>query len=171
MTSLRGYAECHGYYTSYEYCISGNSWCLIIFGNIHPLNALVLSTVYSRYIAVVGVQAMIPQYKWERDIHDDVIKWKHFPCYWPFVRGIHRSPVNSPHKGQWRGALMFTFICAWINGWVNNREADHLRPYRTHYDVIVMLVGRLSWSKIRLHFPACCEWYWGFWVVGGKFST
>ena len=28
--------------------------------------------------------------------HDDVIKWKHFPCYWPFVRGIHRSPVNSP---------------------------------------------------------------------------
>ena len=32
--------------------------------------------------------------------HDDVIKWKHFPCYWPFVQGIHRSPVNSPHKGQ-----------------------------------------------------------------------
>ena len=34
---------------------------------------------------------------------------KHFPRYWPFVRGIHRSPVNSPHKGQWRGALMFFF--------------------------------------------------------------
>ena len=30
--------------------------------------------------------------------HDDVIKWKHFPRYWPFVRGIHRWPVNSPHK-------------------------------------------------------------------------
>ena len=41
--------------------------------------------------------------------HDDVIKWKHFPRYWPFVWGIHRSPVNSPHKGQWRGALMFFF--------------------------------------------------------------
>ena len=41
-------------------------------------------------------------------IHDDAIKWKHFPRYWPFVRGIHRSPVNSPHKGQWRGALMFS---------------------------------------------------------------
>ena len=41
--------------------------------------------------------------------HDDVIIWKHFPRYWPFVRGIHRSPVNSPHKGQWRGALMFFF--------------------------------------------------------------
>ena len=44
--------------------------------------------------------------------HDDVIKWKHFPHYWPFVRGIHRSPVNSQHKGQWRGALMFSLICA-----------------------------------------------------------
>ena len=36
--------------------------------------------------------------------YDDVIKWKHFPRYWPFLRGIHRSPVNSPHKEQWRGA-------------------------------------------------------------------
>ena len=40
-------------------------------------------------------------------IHDDVIKWKHFPRYWPFVRGIHRSPVNSQHKGQWRGLWYF----------------------------------------------------------------
>ena len=70
--------------------------------------------------------------------HDDVIKWKHFPRYWPFVREIHRSPVNSPHKGQWRGALMFSLICAWINGWVNNREAGDLRRYRAHYDVSVM---------------------------------
>ena len=41
--------------------------------------------------------------------HDDFIKWKHFPCYWPFVRGIHRSPANSLHKGQWCRALMFFF--------------------------------------------------------------
>ena len=47
-------------------------------------------------------------------------------------------PVNSPHKGQWRGALMFSLICVWINGWVNNREAGDLRRYRVHYDVIVM---------------------------------
>ena len=70
--------------------------------------------------------------------HDDVIKWKHFPRYWPFERGIHRSPVNSPHKGQWRGALMFSFIFDWINGWVNNREAGDLRRHRAHYDSIVM---------------------------------
>ena len=53
-----------------------------------------------------------------RVFHDDVIIWKHFPRYW---RGIHRSPVNSPHEGQLRGALMLTLICARINGWVNNR--------------------------------------------------
>ena len=70
--------------------------------------------------------------------HDDVIKWKHFPRYWPFVQGIHRTPVNSPHKGQWRGALMFSLIRARINGWVNNREAGDLRRHRPHYDVIVM---------------------------------
>ena len=63
---------------------------------------------------------------------------KHFARYWIFVRGIHRSPVNSPHKCQRRGALMFSLICAWMNGWVNNREAGDLRRHRTHYDVTVM---------------------------------
>ena len=70
--------------------------------------------------------------------HDDVIKWKHFPRNWPFVREIHRSPVNFPHKGQWRGALMFSLIYTWINDWVNNREAGDLRRQHGHYDVIVM---------------------------------
>ena len=69
--------------------------------------------------------------------HDDVIKWKHFPRYWPFVRGIHRSPVKSPNKGQWRGALMFSLMCTGINCWVNNGEAGDLR--RHHYDVTVMM--------------------------------
>ena len=69
--------------------------------------------------------------------HDDVIKWKHFPRNWPFVRGIHRSPVNSPHKGQWRGTLMFSLISARINAWVNNGEAGDLRRNRAHCDVIV----------------------------------
>ena len=67
-----------------------------------------------------------------------VINWKHFPRYWPFVRGIHRSPVNSPHKDQWLRALVFSLICAWINGWVNNREAGDLRRHRAHNDTIVM---------------------------------
>ena len=62
-------------------------------------------------------------------IHDDVIKWKHFSRYWPFVRG---------RQCQWRGALIFSLICAWINGWINNREVGDLRPNRAHYDISVM---------------------------------
>ena len=65
--------------------------------------------------------------------HDDVIKWKHFPRHWPLWGGggIHRSPVNSPHKGQWGRALIFSMICASTNGWVNNRDAGDLRCHRT----------------------------------------
>ena len=86
------------------------------------------------------------QYK--PSVHDDVIKWKHFPRNWPFVWGIHRSPVNSPHKGQWRGALMFSLICTWIHDWVNNREASDLRRYRAHYDVSVM---GMKLAALQLH--------------------
>ena len=75
--------------------------------------------------------------------HDAVIKWKHFPRYCPFVRGIHRSPVNSPHKGQWRGALVFLWSAPWISGWVNNLEDADLRRHRAHYDVTLMLGGML----------------------------
>ena len=83
--------------------------------------------------------------------HDDVIKWKHFPRYWPFVRGIHRSLVNSPHRGQWRGALIFSLICAWINGWVNNREAGDL-SHRAHYDVIVKrFLNQYGARKLIIH--------------------
>ena len=77
--------------------------------------------------------------------HDDVIKWKHFPRYWPFVRGIHRSSVNSPHKGQWREALLLSLICAWTNGSANHQNAGDLRLHRAH-DVTVML------HQIFLHF-------------------
>ena len=75
--------------------------------------------------------------------HSDVIKWKHIPCYRPFVRG----PVNSPHKGQWRGALMLFFFCAWTNGWVNNPSAV-FRRHRAHYGVTV-----IRW---KLHRPPQC---------------
>ena len=93
--------------------------------------------------------------------HDDVIKWKHFPRYWPFVRGIPRSPMNSPHKGQWRGALMFSLICARMNGWVNNREAGDLRRHPTHCDAIVMFCRisfRLENGSYRPDLGWCVVW-------------
>ena len=51
---------------------------------------------------------------------------------------ISASPVDSPHKGQWRGALMFSLIEAWTNGWANNRDVGDLRRHRAHYYVTVM---------------------------------
>ena len=89
--------------------------------------------------------------------HDDVIKWKHFPRYWPLARGIHRSPVNSPHKGQWSGDLMFSLICAWINGWVNNDEVCDLRRHGAHYDVIVMWLQDTNQREITLVYN---EWFY-----------
>ena len=79
--------------------------------------------------------------------YDDVIKWKHFLRYWPFVRGSHRSPVNSPHKGQWHGVLMFSLICARTNGWANNRGASDLKRHRVHHDVTVMSKMQRAWCQ------------------------
>ena len=83
-----------------------------------------------------------------------------FPCYWPFVRGIHRSPVNSPHKGQWCGALMFTLICARINGWVNNRDAGDLRCHHAHCDVIVMRAANHYDFGQTITIFSCCIWFY-----------
>ena len=101
------------------------------------------STIYEFYQAVIFM--ILSQQRSFFESRDDVIKWKHFPRYWPFVRGIQRSPVNSPHKGQWQGALMFSLICARINDWVNNREAGDLRRRRAHYDATVMIFESSAW--------------------------
>ena len=79
-----------------------------------------------------------------RQSHPILAWWRHqmeaFSALLAICARIHRSPVNSPHKGQWRGALMFPLICVWINGWVKNRQAGDLRRYRAHYDVTVMWI-------------------------------
>ena len=74
-------------------------------------------------------------------LHDDVIKWKYLPHYWPFVWGIQRSPVNFPHRGQWRGSLMFSLICAWTDTWANSRGPGDWRWHRAHYDITSTNLG------------------------------
>ena len=69
------------------------------------------------------------------------------PVTGEFLRGIHRWRVNSPHKGQWRGALMFSLVCGWIDGWVNHREAGDLRRHRAQYDVLVLRYDR-KWKYV-----------------------
>ena len=91
------------------------------------------------------------------------------PRYWSFVRGIHRTPVNSPHKGQWRGALMFSFICAWINDWINNREAGDLRRHRAHYDVILMPWWIAITHCRRYEFSRCMCCVWSYPCISSGF--
>ena len=43
-------------------------------------------------------------------------------------------PVDSPHKGQWRGALMLSLICAWTNAWANTRFETRSRPLWRQYN-------------------------------------
>ena len=85
------------------------------------------------------------------------------------MRGIHRWPVNSPHKGQRRRALMFSFTCAWINGWVNNREAGDLSRHRAHYDAIVMNFVRANTNRVcSIIFVISCSsniWYLYEWNI------
>ena len=100
------------------------------FDQIHTMNRL--NRQHSSNLAQVNPSGYLAT------ANDDVIKWKHFPRFWPFKWRNHRSPVNSPHKGYWRGAYRFSLICAWINSWGNNRHAGDLGRHRAHYDVTLM---------------------------------
>ena len=91
-------------------------------------------------------------------MHHDVIKWKHFSRYWPFVWGIHRSPLNSTHKGQWRGALVFHWATPWIQVWVKDREAGDVRCHRAHYDVIERSEQCLSGHPCYLGISIVPDW-------------
>ena len=84
--------------------------------------------------------------------------WHHqmetFSALLALCAGNSPASVNSPHKGQWRGALMFSLICAWINGWVNNREAGDLRRHRAHY----VMLSPLFYSPALMYDK--CIWWW-----------
>ena len=117
----------------YKRLYFGRSWWEDVVPNVfHDQRAVSAGLILSMVISGLRTTTWNSKFKCR---HYDVIKWKHFPCYWPFVRGIHWSPVDSPHKGQGRGTLMFSLICAWKNGWANNLEAGDLRRHRVHYDI------------------------------------
>ena len=109
-----------------------NTWGCVHLIFISNYCAFMLETEDTRMLPDGILPSTEPTSSKNNCIHDDVIKWKHFPRYWPFVRGIH----GSRHKGQWRGAVIF-FLCVWINGWENINETGDLRRYRAQYDVIV----------------------------------
>ena len=134
--------------------------CLHILHHLHPsTNSAFPAFLLARCHDMETISVLMVMY--EGNPYRSFAWWRHqmetFSALLAFVRWIHRSPVNSPHKGQWRGALIFSLTCARINDWVNNREAGDLRRHRDHYDVLVMVrtVGFFSWRPVPL-----CEDRW-----------
>ena len=102
-----------------------------------------LCTVGSRYNTIQCNTIAYTSHNWQKIWYQWCnLWWRHqldtFPALLAFVREIHRFPIISPHKGHWRGTLMFSLICTWINGCVKNREAGDLGRNRAHYYVTVM---------------------------------
>ena len=82
--------------------------------------------------------------------HDNIIKWKYFLHYWPFVRGNHWSPLSSPHKGQWCCTVMFSLICICLKKWMSKQSKCRWlemlsRSLWHHFNVVVLC------SKINNH--------------------
>ena len=102
-----------------------------------------------------------------KTVHDDVIKWKHFPRDLPFVRGIHRLPANFPHKDKWRGTFVFSLICTWSNGWGNNRNAYDLRRHGAHYDDTAMsMKENIFWKSITRRYPLSVSFHENLTLIG-----
>ena len=97
------------------------------------------------------LHSLTPFGPWKRHYYDNIMPWKFFPRYWLFCRGIHRSPVDSTHKGPVTRVLIFSVTSAYTNGWMNHRVAGGLRHYN-NCDVIVM-IHRFLWGTITLTEP------------------
>ena len=107
----------------------------------------------------------------DKYFHYDVINWKHFLRYWPFVRGIHRWPVDSPHKGPVTTQTFdVTLLLVWTNGWTNTRLTGNSRRHDCHLTLpqcltftLVIVIPVVQWFNIYDdQAPKGCisgEWY------------
>ena len=137
------------------------------------LGVLILDTYWTEKLFINASSAVHghrktewwPKIRWvlctvSLDINDYVPWWRHqmetFSALLALCAGKSPFPVNSPHKGQWRGALMFSLICVWINDWVNNHEASVFRRYRAHNFLhnFVDQSSTLSSCEILKHFES-----------------
>ena len=143
-------------------------WKLFVFYRYIILHLLSNHDVTTRRKLLILFQTMPSKHIVQYQIfvlvkHDDVIKWKLFSRCWPFVRGFHRSPVNSPHKGP----VMRTFDVG--PHMLSNKQSNDWW-FKTPWpscDVVVMRTDawlyRFGWG--------CIASYWGvlgwveLWVI------
>ena len=110
--------------------------------NCNAANAICHNCMLYQYLS--GIHPCLSHQYLHMSIYPSVNPWwchqmETFSALLALCVGIHRSPLNSPDKDQWSGALMFSLMCAWTNGWVNDCDIDDLRCHCTHYDITVML--------------------------------
>ena len=78
-------------------------------------------------------------------LHDDVIKWKHFLPYWPFVRRIHRFPVNSPHIIPYLGMKSWDLhVCDRAS---TITHVDRVKKSNPWYNKISLCLNVTIWSS------------------------
>ena len=125
---------------------------MIITWAIDILKQISVKDVPMNNYELLNLQACSFNVVWNRGCtqsHDDVIKWKHFPRYWPFVRGIH--PAQSPVRQSFD-----VFFDLRPNIWLS-KQSPHvqsfdvffdlhgdLKSHPAHYDVIVMSSAKLQ---------------------------
>ena len=120
---------------------------------------------------------MVMLIKWQlKDSeYDDVIKWKHFPRCWPFVRGIHRLPVINNFGG--RVCKYETLVCGYYttkDGHAHKMTIKRLRIWWRHQveTFSALLAFCAGNSSVTGDFPAyiCIYIYKGQWRRALMFS-
>ena len=69
---------------------------------------------------------------------DDFRRQETFPCYWSFVRGIHRRPVNSSHKGPVMRKISPVDV-SWSS------SSSWYRCYRHYHHSHIILYQHTNW--------------------------
>ena len=134
----------------FRFMLLNDNWCVT--GRV----TYVFLNVFSKCLYLLHVFVSLQDIKFNDKYTSPWWRNQHYLCYWTFVREIHRSPVNSPHKGQWRGALMFSLIYTWTKGWVNNLDDGDVRRHCAHCDITAMLnVPVRSTAQWLSHVRSC----------------
>ena len=169
------------YFNASEKDCTVNRYQPLVFLYLYRLLDLWIETLKAVNLYILTTLSMKWAGHWTFDLHHvskikhsmcEIVNWKYskdnnatmtssngnIVRYWPFVRGIHRSPVDDPHKGQWRGALMYSVICAWWKR-LNKRDTGDWRHHRVHYDVTVIQWPYVQHIETRTKWPLLMSYF------------
>ena len=130
----------------------------------------------SFFVSILLLCAMAVD-RWVLPQNDDVMQLKRFSCDCPFVRGIHRSPVDSPHKGTVTRGFRDVHFGVSLNKLMNKQSSClWIETPIGSFDVVVMKMGNgimgalhgpLFWFPILKSKSQQIIWSWGIhtWII------